>query len=775
MSVIVCTCLGLLVLTHSSLANIGSVNGGLKHYIDTCIYDTNSLLSTFVKLLECLKANVFCCKLGRNIPCQTQIAQQQIQMCGIIDTRFPSSTRSWYIAVSELYTVNMTFIQFNLPFSSEKCRKGKVQVSEILSGTFNTQYPVGYYCGTRQPWSVYKQKNSASFDVLLVAKHDLPSVYGFCIQYQAMDINTLRFYHPHMIFMQYRMPGTLEDKTHLASIDLLQVHSPCTNHKLHTIHVMTSPLNFPCLEWNQSLIELAVNFSMIFYNGPGQLSPQLDIYSMQHNCSKHEYTSCTYKVCFESFHAYVTYEYVRNINITLHTGTYGMFKMENKRIHNTEYVMEKSFNVKSETGRNYFSILDLHIPFESISCMRSFLVHDLKFQGMTTLYEETSMPCQYGGLYVYSAFTGYDSTVNPWKTMMHICSSVSDEFSISTTTIVQKYTYAYRRLFVLVVTFGGYTYMNGLISVICSKCPYAQRFECGYNRNVEYITPFQPIPLYDKECFQFQIHSESDCLAHVGTNRTCMHILDDRHIELGPIHIRVKFDSIQESAKIQKAVTDFNPKVKIIVDTCPDFPYCRNKHRINASAKQTAEYEDNFEYASSVSISLHNNNTYNPYVAEVIHVEIHPHLVCYETRLYNITYNGPYLLAPLPCNDNIEEHCKIKNNCHTYIQVDQQNLRNITVFFQGFSTFIFKVVEYSCFIDKVSVIEYNENISKMYINEWTKSNFVKWTNALYGAGSRMKIEAKGNCEKFTMKLSVMSLLPVTYDKTDTNYLTMLTR
>ena len=187
-----------------------------------------------------------------------------LPVCGIGDVVFPTAFDTWEIQISKMYAINMTFLHFHLPFSGDQCIKSKIQVAELdFSAHVNV---TNYYCGRREPWNVYQTKESCVFHVSIKNKHPLPAGYGFILQYQAMDKQSLKSIYQNMILLQYLVPGTAYDKLLTMVIQPVSLHQPSRIEILSFVHVMASAIHHACLQSTQPFAGMIDVHSMTFYN-----------------------------------------------------------------------------------------------------------------------------------------------------------------------------------------------------------------------------------------------------------------------------------------------------------------------------------------------------------------------------------------------------------------------------------------------------------------------------------------------------------------------------
>ena len=753
------------MLVYQCSAHVGAVNGGLQYYIKTCIHEKLNVRVALMALFKCLGNNIFCCLMKWQPQCATQ-AHPQLPICGIEDIVFQSALAidTWIIEVSQLYTVNLTFSYFHLPFSGDHCIKSKMQVAEI---DFSAHvHLINYYCGQREPWSVYKAKESHSIHVSMKSKHPLPAGYGFMFQYQAMDKQWLNSIAHNMVLLQYLQPAALNENLHTIRIKLIGIRHPSLEEKRLFVHVMVPPVHHACLQATQAFADMTDAHEMTLYDGPGLLSPVIDINTTISNCQKHKISNCNYTVCFTSFHGYLTYanKFKSIIKFSLHS------QRNAEMVKSYRAIQGKFVNimqaVQSPIGQNYLKIFGLLNPESSrdLLCMVNMAINHLDFSGMTSLYEETSMPCQYGGLYVYIG-TYYGQ----WKTLLHVCSNVRKRFNMRPMTYqIGKITSSYKRILVVAATFSGYTHMEGDILITCPLCVSAQYFNCEKetSHNDRYFISHPRIArLFDDTCFQFVILLKSDFIPKVGSNRSCQYTLYDEKIALGPIHLSTRFEAILEGNHSQKILDNFNATVKTSVEICSNFPMCGNSS-VNSVVTLHQDYSEYFNYSKSVAVTLSSNNAYNPFSTEIVHVQIRPHFICYNYNSYNISTNTEHFLVPFPIYSWLVE----SYYCNTYIPIQASTHRKLTIYVKGFGQAIVQVVESGCFVQDVTIVEHNVKHHMMFFHTWVNVSYLTWTTAFIGSGKRIEIDARGNCENFTIKLTanVQRSPPLQYEKHEYN-------
>ena len=420
-----------LCLIQSTHAQIGSTNHFIRNSLTGCLnMTTHSILSSFLQFKQCMETGIFKC-----IPHLEEIHYKLVNEsvhCGILNTglnldKFSSfnedlSTMLINISLAKHYASSITFLQFHLPLSKE-CQLYYVSVANTVMEHYDAYLKRNVminslYCGKMYPWNIFTKQYF--FTLVYVQKYHIPTGYNFFVSYQSID----------NVLQQGSKVLMIPDAFHVLSLFTLQIWLPVTDKfKFANFYLLlTKP------DCKFCLIRKRLNMSNLYqidiYDGPGDLAPKLNFVSKD-------------ILCFTSFFGYIIINTKTSLTSEQNHSQILNAKLERKCLNskNAEFVCNRKFSHFSFKAE---SMTNIHCSFSTFTLINEsitigFNILKLSFQGGDTLtFNDTGIPCHYGGLFIVSGLTQFHACPRSLKSLDYLLE-------------------IHRDLFLLFITFKGYS------------------------------------------------------------------------------------------------------------------------------------------------------------------------------------------------------------------------------------------------------------------------------------------------------------------------------
>ena len=258
---------------------IGDANAGLHHQVSQCMCNSSSLRDCLTQQFLCLKSSIFRC-LQFHKPLTNHYLERGT-LCGVINTGRQLTAHTWHITVHYGFSLQLEFLNFHLP-STIHCVPG----TTVSVNTIDINHK---YCGHRMPWNIAFPQSHAT--VKSITEYHTPRGFYFVMIYQAFDSKlpsvTLTQWTEYELEYTDDFEFTNRRIFTFEYLALGQEHRFMGTHiQIHiTVHVTKS-----------ILIEPQAPIPMTIYDGPGILSPVIQMYytPVYLNLTKLNETTSTY-------------------------------------------------------------------------------------------------------------------------------------------------------------------------------------------------------------------------------------------------------------------------------------------------------------------------------------------------------------------------------------------------------------------------------------------------------------------------------------------------